>query len=105
MICARKILGLAMMVYYRRRILRSAGSALTLGVGPVIAMLFLGWVVCKAIAAASAPQNWSLAGVLAAGVVLMLVARLGLKSPFFSIAREADDGEPMETEKRQRYPA
>jgi hypothetical protein len=41
---------------------------------------------------APAPQNWSLAGIVAAGLVLMAVARLGLRSPFFALPREHDPG-------------
>lgn len=99
MICVKKFMALAMMVYCRRRILKSAGSFLAPGILPVIAAAFLTWVICKGIAEAAAPQNWSLVGVLVVGMVLMLVARLGLKSPFFAISREADNGEPMETGK------
>lgn len=39
---------------------------------------------------APASQNWSLAGVLAAGLALMLAARFGLRSDFFALPRESD---------------
>ena len=38
------------------------------------------------------PQVWSLIGVVAAGLLLMLAARFVLRSPFFSIRRESDTG-------------
>jgi hypothetical protein len=40
--------------------------------------------------AAPAPQLWSLAGILVAGLVLLLIARFGLRSAFFHIQRESD---------------
>lgn len=38
---------------------------------------------------APASQKWSLLGILGAGVILMLVARFVLRSPFFQIPRES----------------
>jgi hypothetical protein len=38
----------------------------------------------------SAAQNWTLLGVVAVGMALMLYARFGLRSPFFAIPRESD---------------
>jgi amino acid transporter len=81
---------LATMVYYRRRVLTSAWDALILGILPLAAAGFLGWIVAKSLQAAPAPQIWSLTGTIAAGLVLMLVARFGLRSPFFHIRREHD---------------
>jgi amino acid transporter len=80
---------LATMAYYRRRIFASAGNAVTLGILPLFAALFLGWVVCKSVGGAAASQNWSLLGVLVTGVVLMLWARFGLRSAFFQVRRES----------------
>jgi len=34
-------------------------------------------------------QRWSLIGILAAGMLLMLFARFGLRSPFFKIRLES----------------
>jgi amino acid transporter len=81
---------LATITYYRCRILASPVDALTLGVLPLGAAAFLTWVFVRSVQTAPASQNWSLAGVLAAGLVLMLVARFALKSVFFRIPREAD---------------
>jgi amino acid transporter len=81
---------LATVVYYRRRVLSGLADALTVGVLPLAAAGFLGWVVVKSVQAAPASQNWSLAGVLATGLVLMLAARFGLRSVFFRLPREAD---------------
>jgi amino acid transporter len=81
---------LATITYYRRRILRSPMDAVTLGVLPLGAAVFLGWVLAKSIQTAPPSQNWSLLGVLAAGLLLLLVARFGLRSRFFAIPRESE---------------
>ena len=81
---------LATMAYYRRRVLASFTDALTLGVLPLAAAGFLAWVLAKSVQTAAPAQNWSLAGIVITGLVLMLAARYGLKSRFFGIARESD---------------
>ena len=75
-------------VYYRRRIASNAWDALLAGILPIGASIFLGWVVVKSLLAAPATQIWSLVGVIAVGVILMLVARFAWQSPFFQIQRE-----------------
>ena len=81
---------LAAIVYYRRRIVASPLDAVTVGVLPLAAAGFLVWLLARLVQAAPAPQLWSLGGILAAGLVVMLVARFGLRSAFFAIARESD---------------
>ena len=44
----------------------------------------------KSLLAAPAAQIWSMAGIIAAGLILMLYARFVLQSPFFGIQRESD---------------
>jgi amino acid transporter len=83
---------LAAMTYYRRRIFSNAWDALLVGILPLGAVVFLGWVVVKSVMAAPPSQLWSLAGVGGAGVLLLFVARVILRSSFFSIARESDQG-------------
>lgn len=39
-----------------------------------------------------AAQRWSMAAIGAAGLVMMLIARYGLRSAFFKIPRESDPG-------------
>jgi amino acid transporter len=84
---------LATIVYYRRRVLTSAWDALVLGILPLLAAGFLVWVLVRSIQAAPAAWNWSLIGVVAAGLVLMVIARFGLRSAFFQIPRESDNQE------------
>ena len=81
---------LAAMVYYRRRIFRSFSDAVTIGLLPLGAAGFLGWILVKSILGAGAALNWSLIAIVALGVVMMVIARFGLRSPFFQIRRESD---------------
>jgi amino acid transporter len=81
---------LATVVYYRRRVLSNVRDALILGILPFGAAGFLAWIVVKSVQAAPAAQIWSLAGVVVAGLILMLAARYVLRSPFFQVPRESD---------------
>lgn len=84
---------LATLAYYRRRLMTSARDALLLGILPLAAAVFLGWIVVKSLQSAPASQIWSVVGVIGSGVVMMAVARWVLRSPFFQIARESSDAE------------
>jgi len=81
---------LATIAYYRRRALESARNALELAIGPLAAAGFLGWIIYRSVQRAPAAQNWSLAGIVALGLVLMVVARYIYHSPFFGIRRESE---------------
>ncbi len=81
---------LATIAYYRRRLVISPLNALTLGLLPLGAAGFLGWVLYKSVQDAAPAQNWSLLGVVVTGLILMMIARFGLKSRFFQIGREHD---------------
>jgi heme A synthase len=83
---------LAMIVYYRRRVFSSVWDTIVLAILPLGAAGFLGWVLVKSIIAAPSSQQWSLIGIIALGVVLMLSARFIQRSPFFQISRETDSG-------------
>jgi len=80
---------LAAMVYYRRRIFRSIGDLISIGILPLAAAGFLGWVLVQSILDAGAALNWSLVAIVAIGLVLMIIARFAFKSPFFQIRRES----------------
>jgi amino acid transporter len=84
---------LAMIVYYRRRVFSSVWDTIMLGILPLGAAAFLGWVLVKSIIAAPSQQKWSLIGIIVLGVVLMLSARFIQRSPFFQISRESDSGQ------------
>ncbi len=84
---------LAAITYYRRRIFSNVLDAVILGVLPLCAAAFLTWILVKSLMSAPPQQIWSLVGVVAVGVVLMLVARFVLRSPFFHLARESESRE------------
>ena len=79
---------LAGIAYFRRRIARNVKDAITVGLLP-LAAAFLAWMVIKSMMESPAPQNWSMLGVLVAGLILMLVSRFGLRSPFYRIRLES----------------
>jgi amino acid transporter len=81
---------LAMVVYYRRRVVSGVWDFLILGVLPIGAAGFLGWILTKSLLASAAPQVWSLVGILVLGVIMMFSARFVLRSPFFQMQRESD---------------
>jgi amino acid transporter len=80
---------LATVTYYRRR-LGNFKDLITVGILPVAAAGFLGWIFVRSVALAPWTQRWSLIGVLAAGILLMLFARFGLRSQFFKIRLESE---------------
>jgi amino acid transporter len=81
---------LAAMTYYRRRITGSPWDFVTVGVLPLGAAGFLGWVFVLSFSRAEWSWRWSLIGIVAAGLILLLVARFVLRSSFFQIARESE---------------
>jgi amino acid transporter len=81
---------LAAMTYYRRRIIGSPWDFVTVGLLPLGAAGFLGWIFVKSLQNAPWTQRWSLIGIVVAGLILMLVARFVLRSTFFQIARESE---------------
>ena len=80
---------LSAIAYYRRRIFSNAWDAMLVGILPLAAAAFLVWIVVKSWQNAPASQRWSLIGIVAAGMILMLVARFVLRSQFFHIQRES----------------
>jgi amino acid transporter len=80
---------LATIVYYRRRVISSFWDAVSLGVLPLGAACFLGWMFVKSLQSAAWTQRWSLIGIVVVGVILMFSARYILQSPFFHIKRES----------------
>jgi MFS family permease len=82
---------LAAMTYYRRRITGSAWDFVAVGVLPLAAAGFLGWVFVLSFSRATWSQRWSLIGIVIAGLVLLAVARYVLHSAFFQIPRESEE--------------
>jgi amino acid transporter len=85
---------LAAMTYYRRRMVSSVWDLVGIGVLPLGAAGFLGWILVKSTLALPGTQLWSVVGIVASGLLLMLAARFVLRSPFFQVARESEDRSP-----------
>jgi predicted lysophospholipase L1 biosynthesis ABC-type transport system permease subunit len=68
-----------------------ARDGLILGVLPLAAAGFLGWMLVRTLQNSPWTQRWSLIAIVVAGLVMLLAARFILKSPFFSIRRESDN--------------
>src|SRR5580693_107717 len=83
---------LAAIVYYRRRVFSNVRDAVVLGVLPLASAGFLVWMVEKSLSTAPAAENFSMLGIVLLGLLLMLVARFWLRSPFFQVRRESDAG-------------
>jgi amino acid transporter len=82
---------LAMIAYYRRRVVSGVWDFITLGVLPLGAAGFLGWMFEQTLQTqATWATRWSLIGIVALGLVLMLAARFLLRSQFFEIPRESE---------------
>src|SRR5260370_2360275 len=63
---------LAAIIYYRRRVFTSAWDALVLGMLPVTAAGFLGWVLFRSLAPAPTPHTCSHSTPPAAPLILLL---------------------------------
>jgi amino acid transporter len=83
------VTAISAVVYYRRRVLSNFWDMFTIGILPIAAVGFLGYIAVKSILSAPAAQNYSLLGFLVVGFILILVARFGWKSEFFNIRRES----------------
>lgn len=87
--------GLALIAYYRRRVFSSPVNAAMLGLLPLAAVAFLGWVIWKAMAANAANVNWTIAGIVGVGLVLMAAVRITSSgASYFSTQREAQVSSP-----------
>jgi amino acid transporter len=90
---------LAGIAYFRRRIVRNVRDAITVGLLPLASAVFLAWMVTRSMMESPAPQNWSMLGVVVAGLVLMLVSRFVLRSPFYRIRLESAPAMEMAEER------
>ena len=85
---------LATVAYYRRRILSNWFDAIVVGLLPIAAAVFLGWIMIKSIQGESAGQKWALVGIVVVGIVVMAAVRVILRPTFFQIPREAASRKP-----------
>jgi amino acid transporter len=81
---------LAAIAYYWRRIFSNALDTVIIGVLPLGAAGFLGWIMVKSLQAAPASQIWTLVGIIGVGMALMIAARLILRPQFFHLRRETE---------------
>jgi amino acid transporter len=82
--------GLALIAYYRRRVFSSPVNAVMLGVLPLAAVVFLGWIIWKTMAANHANVNWTIAGIVGVGFVVMVAVRMSSSGKrYFTTQREA----------------
>jgi amino acid transporter len=91
---------LATVVYYRRRVISSAWDFIILGVLPLGAAGFLGWMFVRSVQSQTVATRWSLIGIIAVGLVLMFIGRVFLRSPFFQIPRESEPQEAARSKHR-----
>jgi amino acid transporter len=86
--------GVAMAVYYRRLATRSLGGLFELSIFPLASSLFLLYVVYRSVPGLGGWGSRSLEylyGLMAIGIVLMLVARARRESDYFDLPIEAYD--------------
>ena len=83
------VTALAAVVYYRRRIMSNWADALTVGLLPVASVVFLGYIAVKSVLTAPAAQNYALLGFGVVGVILLFIAKFGLRSSFFNVKPES----------------
>ena len=92
---------LATIVYYRRRVVSSAWDFIILGVLPLGAAGFLGWMFVRSVQSQTDATRWSLIGIIAVGVILMFIGRVFLRSPFFQIPRESEPREAVHSSRHR----
>ena len=80
--------GLAMMVYYRSRIIGSVTDFLTIGLLPLASIILLGWVFEKTIVQVPRGELYVVLCVIGSGIVVMLLERLLRRPAFFRTPRE-----------------
>ncbi len=80
---------LAAMVYYRRRVFSNVWDALLVGILPLGAIAFLVWIVVKSLQSGTSQERWSLIGIVAAGLLVMIAFRVIVRPGFFQTPRES----------------
>jgi hypothetical protein len=86
--CFYILTAFAVIAYYAKRIISNLADGLLIGILPVAAAGFLIWIIAKSLQTLPASGRWSLIGIVAAGLAVMVIVRVALRSPFFSQPRE-----------------
>jgi amino acid transporter len=87
--CFYVLTALAAIVYYRRQIFSRIWDSVVIGILPLGSAAFLVWVVIKSLQNAPNAQRYALVGIVAVGLVMMVIARFGMRSEFFRLPRES----------------
>lgn len=83
--------GLALIAHYRRQLFSKPVDLVMLGLLPLAAAVFLGWIIWKAMEANKANENWTIVGIVGVGIVLMVLMRMTSSGKrYFSAKREAE---------------
>jgi len=80
---------LAVIAYYWNRVISNVWDAIFVGILPVGAAGFLVWIAVKSLQSAPASERWSLIGIVASGLLVMLAVRVFLRPSFFHTPRES----------------
>jgi len=81
----------AVIAYYWPRIRSSLWDMLLAGILPLAAAGFLIWIVVKSVGTLPASGIWSLIGILASGILVMILVRIIMRPSFFQTPRERAD--------------
>jgi amino acid transporter len=79
---------LATVAYYRMRVLSNLWDALLVGILPIGAAAFLVWIMWKSIQQEAGSQRWALIGIVASGLIVMVLVRIILRPQFFQTRLE-----------------
>jgi len=72
--------------YFRSQMRGGAGNVLLVAVLPLAAAAFLAWIIVKSVADFTQPENLTLLGVIASGLVMLVIAETK-RSPYFQLSR------------------
>jgi amino acid transporter len=72
--------------YFRSQMRGGAGNVLLVAVLPLAAAAFLAWIIVKSVADFTQTENLTLLGIIASGVVMLVIAEKK-RSPYFQLSR------------------
>ena len=78
----------AAVAYYWPRIRSNLWDMLLAGILPLAAAGFLIWIIVKSVDTLPTSGNWSLIGIVASGILVMILVRITLRPSFFQTPRE-----------------
>ena len=78
----------AAVAYYWPRIRSNLWDMLLAGILPLGAAGFLIWIIFKTVDTLPTSGNWSLIGIVASGILVMILVRITLRPSFFQTPRE-----------------